>query len=240
MEEKDEEIDLSQIFNLFLSNIYIIIAFILIFALIGVFYIKVIKVPEYTASTTLILVSNSSSDDASTSSAAMATDLTVNSRLVSTYSELIKSKTVLRKVEENLGMDPSYEEKLRKNINVTSESNTELIKITVTDVNPEVAYNVANEITKVFSTEVEEIYNINNVHIVDNAEIPTVPSNNNNKKQFLIFVFLGIVASIFFIIIKNALDTTVKSEEEVEELCNSHVLASIPVYSNKLMKGGKK
>ena len=168
MEEEEEEIDLKDVFSMIMSNIKLIIACVLIFVVLGVIYIKAIKIPKYTSSTTLILVSSASkNDDTITNSAAIATDLNVNSKLVSTYSELIKSKTVLKKVEENLGIDPSYEETLRNNISVTSKDETELIKISVTDENPETAYKVATEITKVFSEEVESIYNINNVHIVD-------------------------------------------------------------------------
>ena len=97
MEEEEEEIDLKDVFSMIMSNIKLIIACVLIFVVLGVIYIKAIKIPKYTSSTTLILVSSASkNDDTITNSAAIATDLNVNSKLVSTYSELIKSKTVLK------------------------------------------------------------------------------------------------------------------------------------------------
>ena len=239
--ENDEEIDLGGIFSMILRHIKLIIILILLFIILGVIYVKVIKVPEYTSSATLILVSkNSSSNDSATNSTTMATDLSVNSRLVSTYSELIKSKTVLRQVEENLGIDQNYEETLRKNISVTSESNTELIKISVTDKDPKLAYNVANEITKVSASKVQEIYNINNVHIVDNAKIPNEPSNDDNTKEILLSAVIGLIVAILYIVLKNAFDTTIKDENEVEKICSTHVIAMIPIYDNKMAKGGKK
>lgn len=239
MEDEDEEIDLKDVFSILVSNVKLIAICTLIFIIVGVIYIKFIKVPEYTATTTLILVS-SNDDDTTRSSATMASDLNVNSKLVSTYSVLIKSNTVLRKVEGNLGINQDYESTLRKNINVTSKDSTELISISVTDTNKEMAYNVANEITKVFADEVEKIYNINNVHIVDEAELPESPSNGNNLKDILIFAVVGLVVAIAYIFLKNALDTTVKDEEEVEKICSSYVLAMIPTYNNKIVKGGKK
>lgn len=241
--EDDEEIDLKDVFSMLMSNIKLIVICTLIFSILGVIYIKFIKVAEYTSSATLILVSSRSStynDGTMTNSAAIATDLNVNSKLVSTYSDLIKTKTVLRKVEENLGIDPNYEDTLRKNISVTSKDDTELISISVTDTNQETAYKVAKEITKVFADEVEQIYNINNVHIVDEAEFPESPSNGNNLKEILIFAIIGIVVAIAYIFLKNALDTTVKDEEEIEKICSSHVLATIPEYNTKMVKGGRK
>ena len=41
------------------------------------------------------------------------------------------------------------------------------------------------EIAKVFTEKVKEIYNIENVQIVDEAEIATSPSNINHKKDVL-------------------------------------------------------
>ena len=241
MEEEEEEIDLKDVFSMIMSNIKLIIACVLIFVVLGVIYIKAIKIPKYTSSTMLILVSSASkNDDTITNSAAIATDLNVNSKLVSTYSELIKSKTVLKKVEENLGIDPSYEETLRNNISVTSKDETELIKISVTDENPETAYKVATEITKVFSEEVESIYNINNVHIVDQAELSSSPSNDNKFKDLVIFAAIGLAIAFGYIFLRNALDTTVKDEDEIEKICSSHVLAMIPTYDTKMIKGGRR
>ena len=123
---------------------------------------------------------------------------------------------------------------------VTSKDETELIKISVTDENPETAYKVATEITKVFSEEVESIYNINNVHIVDQAELPSSPSNDNKFKDLVIFAAIGLAIAFGYIFLRNALDTTVKDEDEIEKICSSHVLAMIPTYDTKMIKGGRR
>ena len=240
--ENDEEIDLGGIFSMILRHIKLIIILILLFIILGVIYVKVIKVPEYTSSATLILVSkNSSSDDSATNSTTMATDLSVNSRLVSTYSELVKSKNVTRQVISNLGINET-EDELRNSITVSSVKDTELIKISVTDKNATNAYNIANEIAKVFTQKVSEIYNINNVQVLDQAEVSSVPSNINHTKDVIMFTFVGLFVAIVFVIIANMLDTTIKSPEEVEKLCEVPVIASIPLYSFEIAKnkGGKR
>ena len=54
------------------------------------------------------------------------------------------------------------EEVLRKNITVSSVKDTELIEITVKNENPIYSAQIANEIAKVFTEKVKEIYNIDN------------------------------------------------------------------------------
>lgn len=234
-----EEIDLKELLSLFWSKKTQIILIVLIFMLIGVIYTVGFVTPKYTSSTTLLLATSDNSTDKS--STITTTDVTLNSKLVSTYSDLVQSKSVLRQVISNLGINIS-EEELKNNITVTQEKDTEIIKISVTNANANTAEKVANEVAKVFTQKIQEIYKINNVHIVDAAEVETTPSNINHPKDVMIFTFVGIVVAAGYVLIANMLDTTVKTAEEVEKEFKVPVLASIPLYSFEPAKnkGGKK
>jgi len=88
-----------------------------------------------------------------------------------------------------------------------------------------------------------EIYSINNVHIVDQAEPANDPSNVNHFKDLVIFSFLGLVVAAMYILIVNMLDTTIKSSEDIEKITKLPVLATVPIYeqdSKKKKKGGKR
>lgn len=235
-----EELDLKDLFNIFWNRKIQILLIIAIFIVIGVIYSIGFVTPKYTSSTTLVLATSENKDQTSnTTNSITTTDVTLNSKLVSTYSELIKSKNVLRQVIENLGINIE-EETLRKNITVNSVSDTELIEIKVTNESPEVAAKVANEIAKVFTEKVGEIYNINNVHIVDNAEVASDPSNVNFAKDVLIFAFIGLIIAVVYSLISNMLDTTVQSVEDIEKQFNIPVLVSIPLATEETVKGGRK
>ena len=226
-----EELDLKELFNIFWHKKIEILLIVLIFGVIGVIYTMGFVTPMYSASTTLVLASSTKNDnllDAGITSST-ATEITVNSKLVSTYSELVKSKNILRQVISNLKMKID-EEQLRKNITVSSVKDTELIQITVKNVNPSYAAQIANEIAKVFTEKVKEIYKIENVQIVDEAEVPDEPSNINHKKDVAIFALIGLVISIGYVLLLNMLDTTVKTPEDIEEGLKLPVLAAIPVY----------
>ena len=234
-----EEIDLKEFVMLFWNRKVSIILITIIFMLIGIIYSVGFVTPKYTSSTTLLLATSESAN--SKTNTITTSDITLNSKLVSTYSALAQSKSVTRQVISNLGIDET-EDELRNSITVSSVKDTELIKISVTDKNATNAYNIANEIAKVFTQKVSEIYNINNVQILDQAEISTTPSNINHAKDVIMFTFVGLFVAIVFVLVANMLDTTIKSSEEVEKLCNVPVIASIPLYSFEIAKnkGGKR
>ena len=235
-----EEIDLKDLFQTFWNKKIHILRITLIFIVIGIIYTIGFVTPMYTSSTTLVLAASDKTTDTNKQAGTITTtDVTLNSKLVATYSELVKSKNVLRQVISNLGIKVN-EEDLRNNIAVSSVKETELIEITVSNENASYAAKIANEIAKVFTAKVGEIYNINNVHVVDEAEISTNPSNINHAKDIVIFAFIGLVISVMYVLIANMLDTTVKTQEDIEKAIKIPVLANIPIYNMDMEKLRKK
>ncbi len=242
-----EEIDLKELFQIFWNKKVQIILIILIFMVIGIIYSIGFITPMYSASTTLVLAGTSSNTDQNQTAETITTaDLTINSKLVSTYSVLVKSENILGQVISNLGINVN-EEDLRKHVQVTSVEDTELIEITVSNENAEYAAKIANEIANVFKEKIAgEVYNINNVYIWDEAKVATSPSNINHLKNIVIFAFIGAVAAVMYVLIVNMLDTTVKTQDEIEKNIKIPVLASIPMYDmgmeklNRKGRGGKR
>lgn len=235
-----EELDLKELLSLFWSKIFQIIVIVLITIGVGIIYTYGFTTPKYSSSTTLVLTGSEKSAGTDNTNSITTTDVTLNSKLVSTYSELVKSNKVLRQVISNLGIDVN-EEELRKNVSVKSVEDTEVIKITVTNENAAYSSKIANEIAKIFSNMVSEIYNINNIYIVDDAEVSNAPSNIHHSKDLLIFGFMGIVIAVMYVLIANMLDTTIKTPEDIEKGVGLPVLVTIPYIENFVNeKGGKK
>lgn len=236
-----EELDLKELFQIFWNKKIQIVLIVAIFMVIGVIYSIGFVTPMYESYTTLLLVKGESegTPQTTTSDSITTTDLTLNSKLVSTYRELIRSKDVLRQVISNLNINVN-EDDIRNNITVTSVEETELIEITVQNEDPTYAAKIANEIAKVFTEKVAELYKINNVHIIDEAEIENTPSNINHVKDIVIFAAIGLVIAVMYVLIANMLDTTIKTAEDVEKLFKVPVLANIPLYNFENGKGGKK
>ena len=234
-----EELDLKELLMLFWNKKVKILLIVVIFMLVGVIYTMGFVTPKYTSTTRLVLATSSTSTQSS--STITTSDLTLNSNLVSTYRELVTSTSVIRQVISNLGITID-EEQLKKEITVESVTNTALIEISVSDTNSANAAKIANELANVFTEEVTKIYKLDNVYVLDKAEVSDVPSNINHIRDILIFTFIGIVVAVMYVLIANMLDTTIKSAEEVEKQFKVPVLASIPLYNFEPVKGkgGKK
>ena len=66
-----------------------------------------------------------------------------------------------------------------------------------------------------------------------------------SRKDIVIFAFIGAVVAVMYVLIANMLDTTVKTQEDIEKSIKIPVLASIPLYDMgmeklKKRKGGRR
>lgn len=243
-----EEIDLKEIIGIFWEKKTTIILLIAIFVVLGFIYSSFIVVPKYSSSTKLVLAQSTNKQDGG---AITTTDITLNSKLISTYSEILESSKVIRQVISNLGIQDK-EESIRSNVSVTAESGTDIIKITVANTNPQKAADIANEMAVVFAEEVKRLYGMDNINTLDPAEVQEEPSNVNHTKTIIIFGAVGFIIAAGYVFIAYMLDNSIKSQEDVEKVTHVPVLASIPVYepdakvtaarprNQKRSKGGKR
>ena len=211
---------------------------IIVVAIRGAIYTLKFIVPEYEASISLVLVQLGTEATTDSATSISTTDITINSKLVENYREIAKSRIVADTVKQNLHLDIPTSE-IQENIAVNSISDTELIRVTVTNKDPKLAYDIATEFAKVFADKVEGLYNIRNVHILDEAQIPQEPSNIHLSKNVLIFAFVGAILVFGYILLINMLDTTVKSDIDIEKALNLPVLASIALTDDNYKKKSK-
>lgn len=218
-----EEINIKDFFNYLKKYILIICGVVVIFV-IGVFiYDKSIKKPLYTTYTTIILTK---SNEAQTSTTITQNDILLNQKLVETYTKIIKSKLVLDQVISETGITYTAEE-LGQNVAVEAYENTEMLKISVTDSDPELSASIANSIAQVFSGEVAKIYQMNNISVIDIAQVPDEVSNNTLTRDFFIALFISIFGSIGVIFIIYYFDDSIKLTDDLEEEIGMPVIAKV-------------
>lgn len=229
-----EEINITDLLSYFKSKIIYILLITLVVTSVGVFYKLVIERPVYESSTSLILTGFS---DTTGSDKINNTDLTINQQLLSTYQEITKSRKVLLQVIDELNLDYEVEE-LAANISVAGVSDTEIIKITVSDKNAVTAYQIVGKIADVFSNEVRDIYNVSNVSVLDVPEVAENASNMGILKFIAICIVAGFILSCMLIFVIYYFDTTIKTVDQIESKLDVPVLGSIPDYN--IIKRGKK
>ena len=237
-----EELDLKELIQMFWEKRVQIILITAIFIVIGIIYTIGFVTPKYQSKTSLLLATNSSSQ--SNVNGITTNDLTLNSKLVSTYSDMVSGNKIIRTVISNLGMN-LQEEEVKKSISVKARDNADMIDIIVKNDDPVVAQKIANETAKVFIENVKQYYKIENLYIYDEAEVENEPYNINHKKDVMIFAAIGLVVAFGYVLILNMLDTTIKSVQDIEKISGATVLASIPIYDlaetkSKGRRGGKR
>ncbi len=223
-----EEINLKELFRFLLSKIKIIILCMLIVMLVGFIYVYFLLTPMYHSSTTLILVS----DNNNTNSSMVQSDINLNKNLVSTYSEIVKSRTVLKQVIKELDLDMTVKE-LSKLIEVELVENTEIIRIEVSNKSNKLAKKIVTTTANTFMKEVQNIYNLTNVAIVDKAYLEKEPYNINLVKQMIIFAVLGFGLGTLIAFLIFYFDTSIKSASDIEEKLGLPVIGNVTLVEKK-------
>lgn len=225
--ENYENIDIKRIFGIvFSKKVFITLVLILILSvMLGYTYSYYYKKPQYNSSVKILLVA----DEGKENKEVTQTDLTINSSLISTYSSIAKSTNVIEKTIENLRLTISVTE-LQKYIEVKQIDKTQFLKISVKSDSPEMAKNIANELSKVFTEQIKNIYNLENIKIVDEAEIANEPYNVNHTKDMIIFVIGGIFTSAILVMAIYFLDDTIKDEKDIELNVRLKNIGILPLY----------
>jgi capsular polysaccharide biosynthesis protein len=157
-----------------------------------------------------------------------------------TLEVIIKDKTVLEKVIEQLGIETTPES-LAQNIQVGSIDDTQVVRISVIDVNPELAAAIANTTANVFIQEIPNIMDFDDVRVLSDAQVNPIPINESNENKILGAAIMGgIVIGVGLIFLVDSLDDSIRSEQDVEHLLEVPILGSVSTMSKKNINKTKK
>lgn len=176
---------------------------------------------EYTASTTMYVLSR---DDAEEAATVTTQDLNVGQMLTSDVSTLMKSDRVKKDVAEMVGL-PNLK---GYNFNITSSTTTRVITLAVTGKDPEMTAEVANATVKEVSTVASEVMQIQSVNVIDTASVPTSPSGPRRLLYTAVGAFGGLFLAVAIVMLRDMLDTRVRNGAEAEEIVNVPVVGHFP------------
>lgn len=228
-----ENFDINRFSKVFWNSKLYIIFILLLSLAIGYFYSYYYVTPMYQSFATVVLVQNENLEQ--DSSTITQTDINLNKNLLSTYTNIAKSDTVLVQVIKDLSLNMAPTE-LKKLVTVQAVNNTQVFKIGVVNEDNKMAALITNHLLEVFSKEVKSLYNMNNIYIMDSAEVVNTPYNIHHIKDIAIFVILGFILSCVLVLIIYIFDTTIKYEKDIENYANLNVLSTIPIYNSKFGK----
>lgn len=218
-----EEINLGTVFGIIKKRILLILSLVILGAVLAAAATVYLVTPIYQTSTQILINSEQSEAMPITN-----TDIQTNLQLINTYSVIIKTPLILDQVIDRLGLDVTAKE-LTDQITVNSASESQVIDISVRDENASEAVKIANMIATVFQAEIEELMNVDNVNILSTATLSANPEpvEPNLMMNIAAAAAGGLVLGIGIAFLLAFLDTTVKSEEDVEELLGLPILGVV-------------
>lgn len=166
--------------------------------------------------------------------------ITQTDALFKTYSELIKSKTSLEKVIDTLELDTNSNS-LARSISLSQISESNLLSLTVAYKDKEKVVQIADKLVLEFINNMEKAYSTDEVTIIDKAYLlenvdlasssnvqAITPLHINNTPKFtIIAAVIGFILSVVFVLLKEAIDNTIKSKSILEQISNSKNIISI-------------
>jgi capsular exopolysaccharide synthesis family protein len=154
-------------------------------------------------------------------------------RQVKSYSDLVTSPLVLDPVIEDLQLDQTPQD-LARSITASPVLDTSLINIAVTDEDPSRAALVADALAQSLSVQVGELEQPTAdgqspvlISTVRPAVEPGSPASPSPLRNIAVGLFLGFALGFGVAIVREMMDTKVRSEEHVAQVTDSAVISSI-------------
>ncbi|MCM3756310.1 Wzz/FepE/Etk N-terminal domain-containing protein [Sporosarcina aquimarina] len=227
----EETISLQQLLIVLKKRLMMIVAIAILAVTLAGIVSYLVLTPIYQASTQ-ILVNQEKVEQQPFNSQ----DIQANLQLINTYNVIIKSPAILSVVIEKLELDTTPTE-LTEKITVDSAQNSQVINISVTDPEPYMAVDIANTIGEVFQEEIKKLMKVDNVNILSPAEMSDNPSpvKPNPKLNMAIALVVGLMIGVGVAFLLEYLDTSIKTEEDVEDFLDLPILGLVSPISDKLM-----
>ena len=237
MNNKDEfvEINFKRLLDALMNRAWLILLVAVLVAAITLVGTLLFITPEYEASA-MFYVNNSDISVGSATLSLTSSDITASRGLVDTYIVILESRETLVDVIDYAGVDYTYEQ-LQRMISAESVDETEIFKVVVTSTDPNKAEQIANAIAYILPKRISGIVEGTSAKIVDSAVVPTMPSSPEYTSNTMMGFILGFLLCAGVIVLRELFDISVRSEEDITQICKHPVLATVPDM-NAPGKGG--
>lgn len=184
--------------------------------------------PRYTASATFTITASQDGSDATSGSYAFYDNSTAE-QMANTFPYILTSGVLSRRAAETMGRDA-----VSGQIQASSEENTNLFTMSVTDVDAELAYETLQAVIECYPDVAEVIIGRTNMQLLDETGIPAHPDNPRNGKEALakgaaVGAFLGLLWTGTVMLSR----MTVKKKEDFQTRAHMKCLGEVPQIAMK-------
>ncbi|WP_342578084.1 Wzz/FepE/Etk N-terminal domain-containing protein [Psychrobacillus sp. FSL K6-2843] len=231
----EETITLQDIFKTLKKRLSLIIILTIIALAISAVVSYFVITPIYQSSTQILI--NQEKTEVNTFS---SQDIETNLQLINTYNVIIKSPAILSLVIDELDLNTTPAA-LTNKITVNNAEDSQVVNITVQDPDPQRAVDIANKTAQVFQAQIKTLMQVDNVSVLTPAVLGDNPSpvKPDPMLNMAIAAVIGLMLGVGLAFLLEYLDTTVKTEEDIEELLKLPVLGLISNISEKDLQDTK-
>lgn len=220
----EETISLGEIFAVIKKRLLLIVALVVAAALISAGVSYFVLTPTYESSSQFIV--NQSDKDAKTPYD--ENNIRTNVELINTYNVIIKSPAILDEVIDELNLSLSTQQ-LQDKLEVSSAEDSQVVTVTASDADPQMATKMANTTVQVFQKQIPDLMNVDNVKILSEAQTKADPSPVSPRPllNIAIAIVLGAMVGVGLAFLLEYLDNTIKSENDIEKRLDIPVLGVV-------------
>ena len=184
--------------------------------------------PRYTASATFTITASQDGSDATSGSYAFYDNSTAE-QMANTFPYILTSGVLSRRAAETMGRDA-----VSGQIQASSEENTNLFTMSVTDVDAELAYETLQAVIECYPDVAEVIIGRTNMQLLDETGIPAHPDNpRNGKKALAKGAAVGAFLSLLWTGTVMLSRMTVKKKEDFQTRAHMKCLGEVPQIAMK-------
>jgi capsular polysaccharide biosynthesis protein len=222
-----EELNLKEVFMVLKGKWWVLVICVVVMFSLAYFWTNYYVTPLYSAETTLYVGKNIDQEGLQT------TDLNMGTNLIEDYREIAKSRLVAYEVMEELGITGIDADTLAEKIKVVQRGETRVIQISVEDADPRKALEITRTVAEVFRKKVIQIMQLENVQIIDRAEMPLLPVSPQKSRNYMLGIMLGAAIGAGIIFLIYFLDDNIKTPEDIRKCVELPVIGTIPAFRIK-------
>lgn len=211
---------LLELIELLKKRLALVVALPVAFGLIAAVYCFLFMPNEYTATTSMYVLSTRADDTANVASS----DLSASQMLANDVAKLFTSDRITRETLEATGLDSLSD----YSVGVESSTTTRVITLRVTGPDPRNAAAIANTMADRVSDIAREVMGIEAVNVLDSAQVPTSPSGPRRLMYVAVACMAGLFAAVAIVVLADTLDTRVRSADEISDLIGVPVIGRFP------------
>lgn len=220
------ELTIQDIIIIFLKRWWLLLIGLIIGGTIAFLYTEYFIDPVFTSRGSLY-VNNKNTSAITPNNTTNINDLTVAAKLVDTYKVILKSDRFISIIKQQSHLNYSIDE-LKRMISMQGVENTEVLEVVVTTKNPNQSQLIAQTILSNAKDEIIRVVEAGNVKIVDDANLPYLPSAPNKRTNTALGLILGLIAAVALIILAEMMDSTIKDEDDLERNYDIPIVGCIP------------